>query len=154
VALVAGAVALVALVVVLATSVFGGGGSNKPVGNRVVTDSPAATNPGAPATGASVTPSAVTVAVLNGTSVPGLARTVANNLQHDGYTIGTVTNAPIPQHPTTTVAFAAGGRAAAQAVARAIGVDPTTILAEDLSTRGVAGAQALVVVTVGADRQH
>jgi hypothetical protein len=145
----------VVLVIVLATSVFGGGGSNKPAGNRVV-PSPAAANPGVPgtATGGSVTPSAVTVAVLNGTSVPGLARTVANNLQHDGYAIGTVTNAPIPQHATTTVAFAAGGRTAAQAVARVIGVDPSTIVAEDLSTRGVAGSQALVVVTVGADRQH
>jgi hypothetical protein len=154
-ALIAGGVALIALVVVLATSVFGGGGSNKPSGNRIVT-SPAAANPGAPgtATGGSVTPSAVTVSVLNGTSVPGLARTVANDLQRDGYVIGAVTNAPIQQHPTTTVAFAAGGRAAAQAVARAIGVSPSTIAAEDLGTRGVAGPQALVVVTVGADRQH
>jgi hypothetical protein len=153
--MIAGGVALVVLVVVLATSVFGGGSSNKPVDNRVVT-SPAATNSGAggAATGGSVTPSAVTVSVLNGTSVPGLARTVANNLQHDGYVIGAVSNAPIQQHPTTTVAFAAGARAAGQAVARAIGVDPSTIVAEDLGTRGVAGPQALVVVTVGADRQH
>lgn len=144
-------VAVVALVVVLATSLLGGGGSKKPAGNRVVT-SPAA-GAGSAAAG-SVTPSAVTVSVLNGTSAPGLARTVANNLQHDGYGIGNVTNAPLQQHLTTTVAFAAGGRAAAQAVARAIGVDPTTVVAEDSSTLAVAGSQALVVVTVGADRQH
>jgi hypothetical protein len=155
VALIAGGVAVIALVVVLATSVLGGGGSNKPAGNRVVT-SPAAANPGGggTATGGSVTPSTVTVSVLNGTSVPGLARTVANNLQRDGYVIGVVSNAPIQQHPTTTVAFAAGGRAAGQAVARAIGVDPSTIVAEDLGTRGAAGPHAQVAVTVGADRQH
>jgi hypothetical protein len=152
--LIAATVGLVVLVVVLATTVFAGG-SSKPAGNRVVS-SPATSAQGSLTTGAGagVTPSSVTVAVLNGTSVPGLARTVANNLQHDGYQIGTVTNAPIQQHTTTTVSYGSGDRSQAQAVAHAIGVDPSTVAVEDVSTQGVAGSQAMVVVTVGADRQH
>ena len=138
---------LIALIVVLATS---GGGSSKPVSNKVAPASGSASQ----SSSTPVTPSSVTVSVLNGTSVPGLARTVANSLQRDGYQIGTVTNAPVQQHATTTVAFGSGGRSAARAVAQAIGVDPTTIGPEDVSTRSIAGPQATVVVTVGADRQQ
>jgi hypothetical protein len=152
--LAAGGVALIVLIVVLATSVFGGG-SSKPVRNQVEpTPGSSSQSSSAAGSSASVVPSSVTVAVLNGTSVPGLARTVANSLQRDGYQIGTVTNAPVQQHSATTVAYGSGGRSAARAVAQAIGVDPTTIGPEDTGTRSIAGRQASVVVTVGADRQQ
>jgi LytR cell envelope-related transcriptional attenuator len=152
--LIGGAVAVAVLVIVLATSAFGGG-SSKPVRNQVVSSTNgAASSSGAAGSTGAVVPGNVTVAVLNGTSVPGLARSVANSLQHDGYKIGTVTNAPLQQHPSTIVAYGLGGRSAARAVAQQIGVDPTTITPEDIGTRGVAGPQATVVVTVGDDRKQ
>lgn len=144
--------AVIVLIVVLATSL--GGGSNKPAQNQVVSSAGAnGQGGGSAAGGGTPTPSSVSVAVLNGTSTPGLARTVANSLQRNGYHIATVTNAPA-QHQTTTVTYGSGGRSGARAIAQAIGVDPTTIAAEDAGTSSVAGPQTMVVVTVGADRQQ
>ncbi|WP_445148296.1 LytR C-terminal domain-containing protein [Baekduia sp. Peel2402] len=43
------------------------------------------------------------IAILNGTTTPGLARGVANQLQNQGYKIGNVTNAASQGHTMTTV---------------------------------------------------
>ena len=41
---------------------------------------------------AAIDPSKVTVAVLNGTTVPGLARQIGDTIEQQGFQLGTVTN--------------------------------------------------------------
>jgi hypothetical protein len=92
------------------------------------------------------------VAVLNGTTVPGLARGVADKLLADGYKIGTVTNAPDQQRSATQVAYQQGQQRTARAVARAIDVGSDAVVPIDEVTEATAGSDALIVVTVGADQ--
>lgn len=96
-------------------------------------------------------PALVRVAVLNASTVPGLARGVANRLQNVGFKIGTVTNAADQSRTATYVAYAPGGRGEAQLVATKLGVraalQPLTA-----ALRAVAGRDALVVVLVGSDQ--
>ncbi len=93
-----------------------------------------------------------TVAVLNGTTVPGLARAVADKLLGDGYKIGTVTNAPDQQRSATQVAYQRGREASARQVARTIDAGSDAVTPIDEVTEATAGSDAVVVVTVGADQ--
>jgi LytR cell envelope-related transcriptional attenuator len=97
-------------------------------------------------------PGTYTVAVLNATYVPGLARGVANVLQNKNYKIGTVTNAAEETRVATTVEYAPGHRAQATQVAAAIAARATTLRPIDHATRTIAGRQAKVVVLVGSDQ--
>jgi hypothetical protein len=90
------------------------------------------------------------VAVLNGTTVPGLARRVADRIAHSGFRVRTVTNATSQQHRTTVVSYGPGRHAQAAAVAAAINVGSGALAPLDASSRVVARG-APVVVTVGAD---
>jgi hypothetical protein len=92
------------------------------------------------------------VSVLNGTTVAGLARTVADQLSKGGDRIGVVTNAPTQQQTTTTVYYTPGARSKANAVAQTIGAGPNAVQAIDPVTQTVARG-ATVVVVVGSDRQ-
>jgi hypothetical protein len=94
----------------------------------------------------------VTVAVLNGTTVPGLARGVANRIQSKGFKIGNVTNATDQSRSATIVEYEPGHRAEALAVARLIGVGADAIEPMSAGTRVIAGQDTPVVVTVGADQ--
>ncbi|MGI8557155.1 MAG: LytR C-terminal domain-containing protein, partial [Solirubrobacteraceae bacterium] len=141
----------VLLVVLVATQLFGGGGSSGSKANTVIATGGAGT--GGATTGAALPQSSVTVAVLNGTRTAGLAGKVADTLVKGGYHRGAVGNAPTQAHTTTLVGYARGGKAAAQGVARAINIDPAAVTALDPATAARApGAQ--VVVTVGSDRQQ
>lgn len=103
-----------------------------------------------------VVQSSVVVAVLNGTTVPGLARGVATTLQNTQYKIGTVTNAATQDQAITRVYYAHRDCAtAATLVAQSITlarlqadavVRPTTP-----ALRTIAGERADVVVVVGSD---
>jgi hypothetical protein len=93
-----------------------------------------------------------TVAVLNGTAVPGLARGVANRLQNSGFKIGNVTNAADRSRFATLVQYAPGREAQARAVARALAVGGAFVRPADAGSRAIAGAQASVVVVVGSDQ--
>lgn len=98
--------------------------------------------------------SAVTVAVLNGTPAGGLANDVAVRLRREGFAKGPVTNAADQTRTATTVAYMPGHRAAALAVARALGLRPASVGSIDPGTRAVACGGATtcavtVVVTVG-----
>jgi hypothetical protein len=93
-----------------------------------------------------------TVAVLNGTTVPGLARAVADKLLAAGYKIGTVTNAPDQQRAATQVAYQQGQQVTARQVAKAIDVGNDAVSAIDEVTEATAGSDAMIVVTVGADQ--
>lgn len=100
-------------------------------------------------TGGDVAPGDVTVAVLNGTSVPGLGAKVATDLKKAGFKIGTTTNATQQDIANTTVAYTKGEKLAGRKVAKQLGTDPPSPLsAQDASIAG----NADVVVTVGSDR--
>ncbi len=153
--IIAGAVIGVILVVVLVTQVLGGGGdsggtASKP--NTVSSSSPAKTSGSNATGGAQVNRGDVTVSVLNGTTVPGLAAQVADQLSGGGFARGQVTNAADQQRSETTVQYAPGQRQAAVEVARIIKVPASKVSSLDANTQAIAGPDAEVVVTVGADR--
>jgi LytR cell envelope-related transcriptional attenuator len=94
-----------------------------------------------------------TVAVLNATTAPGLARGVANRLQNAGVRIGTVTNAATQDRPSTCVLYAPGHEQAARRVAAVLDLPPDAVIgAAAAADRAVAGPGATVVVLVGADQ--
>jgi LytR cell envelope-related transcriptional attenuator len=96
-----------------------------------------------------VDPASVTVAVLNGTTIAGLAAQVGEEARADGFTLGTVTNAARTDQARSEVLYRKGQKNAASAVARRLGIHSTTP-ADPLSSE-LAGSFD-VVVLVGADR--
>jgi hypothetical protein len=152
--------AVAAIAVVLVTTVFSGGSAkNKPntIGGVPATTTTGSTSSGSKSTPNKTTPVSrgdVTVAVLNGTTVPGLARGAATKLQSAGFKIGTVTNAPDQARSATLVTYQPGHQAEARVVARLIGVGADAVKPIDQSTQVVAGQEAFVVVTVGADQSR
>lgn len=152
-ALVLGGLLAVAIVAVALTGILGGGHSRASHPGPATAASPSGSGASGRHQVASLTPAHITVAVLNGTSVAGLASAVADQLASGGYRKGIVTNAATQQHQATTVSYAPGRRPAAEAVAQAISVAPENIQALDPATR-VLGRGATVVVTVGSDRQQ
>jgi hypothetical protein len=157
-----GAIVVVAIVaVVLLTGALGGDDPKTQSPNRIATvgeDPSAGTETTKTTTGSGATPAAApapgtyTVAVLNGTTVPGLARGVANRLQNTKFKIGNVTNAATQDRSATLVEFAPGHRAEADAVAKAIEVGRDAIQPLSPGSKTIAGDQATVVVTVGSDQ--
>jgi hypothetical protein len=95
-----------------------------------------------------VVPGEVEVAVLNGTSVPGLAAKVGDDVRVNGFQLGAVTNSS-KQFDQTVVMYEPGQERAARKVANDLGVKP--VQAIDRQTEGSAGG-ADVVVIAGADR--
>jgi hypothetical protein len=127
-----------------------GGGDEKPdrtAENRVV---PPQNGEGRGSAGGPVQRGETTVAVLNGTTIPGLAAQVSDELSRGGFRRGSVTNAADQQRPGTTVVFASGHRRAAEEVAKLLKVPTVTPI--DSGTQAIAGGDAAVVVTVGNDR--
>jgi hypothetical protein len=131
---------LVALVVVL-----GGGGEEKPSGTPTASKAAPPPTPGAP-----IVRSDVTVSVLNGTTVPGLAAQVADEIERGGFKRGAVTNAADQQRASTVVTYAPNYLRAAQEVGALLKV--SSIAPIDQGTQAIAGPDADVVVTVGTDR--
>lgn len=93
-------------------------------------------------------PSEVTVAVLNGTSVNGLAGLVSSDVESFDYEIGAVTSTA-PGVEKTMVFYADGQKPAAQRVARDLGVKEVKPI--DRESRSLVG-DADVVVIAGEDR--
>ena len=100
--------------------------------------------------GGKVDPAEVTVAVLNGTSINGLAGTVGSDVESSGYRLGAVTSTA-PGVGKTEVMYADGQKAEAEKVARDLGVDREQVLEIDRDARLLAG-DADVVVIAGEDR--
>ena len=96
---------------------------------------------------------AVPLAVLNGTTVTGLARGAADKLTAKGYNEpNVVTNDTTnQQRPTTQVFYEAKARAAALDVAKILGVPTAQIKPMDANARALAD-RAQVAVFVGADK--
>jgi len=99
---------------------------------------------------AAVNRSDVTVAVLNGTSIGGLAGLVGSDVEASGYELGATTNTT-PGIQRTFVMYADGQKPAAQKVAKDIGVKKVQRLDPE-SRRLAEGAD--VVVVVGEDRAN
>jgi LytR cell envelope-related transcriptional attenuator len=97
-----------------------------------------------------VVPSSVTVAVLNGTTVPGLAGTVGEEVESHGFDLGTVANTADQeqQRAESVVLYAPGHEREAMAVARRLSIGQRQ--ASDPATQELAG-DATVVVIAGAD---
>ncbi len=107
--------------------------------NEGTTESP---KPGA------VVPQDVTVAVLNGTSVPGLGAKVATDVQVNDFTLGNVGNSR-KEYDQTVVMYEKDQRRAAKKVAHDLGVEPVQPI--DRQTQQEADG-ADVVVVAGKDR--
>jgi LytR cell envelope-related transcriptional attenuator len=91
-----------------------------------------------------------TVAVLNGTTTPGLAATVSDQLSRGGFKRGNVTNAADQQQSATAILYAPGFKTAADEIASLLKLKSVKPI--DPGTQAIAGSEAQVVVTVGTDR--
>jgi len=97
-----------------------------------------------------VDPADVTVAVLNGTTVPGLAKQVGDQVAAKGFQLGTVANTADQeqQRAESVVLFASGHKNEARAVGKRLGI--TQYQEIDSASQQLAG-DATVVVIAGAD---
>jgi hypothetical protein len=100
--------------------------------------------------GGAVNPANVTVAVLNGTTVPGLAATIMDQAEEAGFRAGTVANfLPNQQLGESVVQYTPGHERDAAAVSRRLGIAQRE--AVNPSRQELAG-DATVVLLVGADK--
>ncbi len=158
-AIVGGVVAAIAVVAVAAFLLFGGSGGDKPTPKPNTVAQPSGATTGSaggstpPKTPAAVDRKAVPLAVLNGTTVTGLARGAADKLTKKGYNEpNVVTNDTTNQaRPTTQIYYEAKARAAALDVAKILGVPTAQVKAMDANARALAD-RAQVAVFVGADK--
>jgi LytR cell envelope-related transcriptional attenuator len=103
-------------------------------------------------TAPAINPKSITVAVLNGTTVTGLAATMADKVEQAGFTRGNTTNALTQgQQAESVVEYSRGNKASAQLVARKLGIGQIQQI--DPQTQTVAG-DATVTVIVGADKAN
>jgi hypothetical protein len=93
----------------------------------------------------------ITVAVLNGTSVPGLAAQIGDQVENNGFTLGTVSNATEHQRATSVAMYSAGHQRDARAVARKLKI--SSVEPVDANSQAIAG-DASVVVVVGSDQTN
>jgi hypothetical protein len=98
---------------------------------------------------AAVKPRNVTVAVLNGTTVPGLAAALRDQIAAAGFEKGMINDFSDKQLAQSVVEYAPGRQSAAEAVGRRVGISrlqPVTT-----GSRALAG-DAAVIVIAGADK--
>lgn len=100
-----------------------------------------------------VDPASVTVAVLNGTTVPGLARQVGDRISAKGFQVGNVDDAPDSdqQRAESVVQFAKGHRREAMAVGSKLGIAQREPI--DVDVQQLAGDATVVVIT-GQDQSN
>jgi hypothetical protein len=96
-----------------------------------------------------VDPSTVTVAVLNGTTVQGLAAKIGEEVSAGGFNAGTIGNAARIDQTRSEVLYSPGQARAARAVANRLGIK--SIRPVDAVNREIAGSFDAVVL-VGSDR--
>jgi hypothetical protein len=99
-----------------------------------------------------VKPSQIEVAVLNGTNPPvqGLAGTVGNKLENDGFHVGVVTNSR-NSFSQSVVMYKRGHKPEAARVARGLGIRKLEFMSSDIRTDS---AGAMVSVVVGQDKAN
>lgn len=145
-----GIAALVGVLVVGAiviTQLGGGGDSSAP------DDAGIAAQDDDQSTGASDTPAidpaTVTVAVLNGTTIPGLAAQLGDQISSLGFQLGTVTNDSDQTRSESVVLYSDGAEAEAAAVGRELDIGQRELA--DATSQTLAG-DASVIVVAGADQ--
>jgi hypothetical protein len=106
-------------------------------------------NDGAAGSQPTIDPAQVTVAVLNGTTVTGLAADVGDTVEKEGYQLGNVTNSLDQERAESVVFYAPGAEAEAKDVGRRLRITQREEI--DPDTQALAG-DASVVVVVGADK--
>jgi hypothetical protein len=99
--------------------------------------------------GAAVKPGNVTVAVLNGTTVPGLAAALRDQIAAAGFKKGMINDFSDQQLAASVVQYVPGHQAEAQAVGRRFGISQREPVTAD--SRALAG-DATVIVIAGADK--
>jgi hypothetical protein len=99
--------------------------------------------------GGAVKPANVTVAVLNGTTVPGLAATLSDEVLAAGFKVGTITNFSDQQLAESVVQYSSGHEPEARAVSRRLGITQREPV--NPSSQALAG-DATVIVIAGADK--
>jgi hypothetical protein len=99
--------------------------------------------------GAAVKPGNVTVAVLNGTTVPGLAAALRDQIAAAGFKKGAIDDYSDQRLAESVVQYAPGHQAQAKAVGRRVGVTQREPVTAD--SRALAG-DATVIVIAGADK--
>ena len=92
-------------------------------------------------------PADIEVAVLNGTSTPGLAGRVGDDVQASGFKLGTVTSTR-RQYQQTVVMYSPGQKRAATKVAPVLGVTPIQPIDSVIRAR----RPTRTVVIAGSDR--
>lgn len=97
-----------------------------------------------------IDPANVTVAVLNGTTVPNLAKSVGERVTGKGFQLGTVANTADQQQQRaeSVVLYSPGHRDEAKAVSRRLAIPQRQPI--DAASQGLAG-DATVVIIAGAD---
>jgi hypothetical protein len=157
-AIVGAALGVVAVLVVAGILIFGGGGGgNTPAPRPNTVGQPSGGTAGAKTTTSKTTAKldrrAVPLAVLNGTTVTGLARGAANKLASKGYQQpNVVTNDTTNQaRAATEIFYEAQARTAALDVAKILGVPAAQVKPMDANARALAD-RALVAVFVGSDK--
>jgi hypothetical protein len=143
------AVGLVVLGVVLL-----GGGEEKPKPNVPVAELTPTPTPEAESTSSErpTTRGDITVAVLNGTTVTGLAAGIADKLVAAGFERGTTDNFSDQARSASLVFYASGSKRAATEVARVLKLPTADIQPASSDTLALAGDQAEVIVVVGSDQ--
>jgi hypothetical protein len=99
--------------------------------------------------GVAVKPGNVTVAVLNGTTVPGLAAALRAQIAAAGFKKGMINDFSDKQLAASVVEYGPGHQAAAKAVSRRVGISRSEPVTAD--SRTLAG-DATVIVIAGADK--
>ena len=87
--------------------------------------------------------------MLNGTTVPGLAAQIGDEVESSGFQRGNVANALDQQRTTSTVLYTEGADREAKLVARRLGISSVEPIDPDSQALG---GTASVVVIVGADQ--
>lgn len=156
-----GAAALLAGIVIAATTLFGGGG-DKPAGsgsgsgNSAQTDDAGSGGSGSGSTKsttpAPVDPASVRVMVLNGTQVNGLAQQVTDRLSGKGYGTSQPNTYSSDQTLTTTmVQYRSGHATEARQVAKDLGLQSSAAQPIDANVSVAAPETADVIVVTGQD---
>jgi hypothetical protein len=150
----AAAVLVVGITLAIVLKVTGGSNAPTPAPNTVAGSPADQTTTGGKTAAPAVSKAQraqTNVSVLNGTTITGLARSVANRLQDQGYTVGKVADAPNQAQPQTKVEFGSGHGAEARALAGVIKVPASRVIALSPVDSTTAGPNAEVVVVVGQD---
>ncbi|MGI8750551.1 MAG: LytR C-terminal domain-containing protein, partial [Thermoleophilaceae bacterium] len=99
----------------------------------------------APKKAGGVSPASVRVAVLNATTVPGLAAQIGDSVEKQGFRLGTVTNFNDQQRAESVVLYAPGAEREAAEVGRRLKISQREPI--DAKSQGVAGDATVVIVT-------